>query len=49
MRRLIALVLGVGLPTLLLGGGWLWASMRERGGLEREQVMLVARSAEAVR
>ena len=48
-RATVGLVVGVALPTALLALGWLLASLRERGTLEREQRALLARSAEAVR
>ncbi len=35
-RRILALGLGVALPTVLLAGGWLLASLREQAGLARE-------------
>ena len=35
-RRVLALGLGVALPTVLLAGGWLLASLREHAGLARE-------------
>jgi signal transduction histidine kinase len=48
-RRGLALVIGVALPTVLLGVGWLAASLREREALRREQVQALARTADAVR
>ena len=47
--RAVALVVGVALPTVLLGAGWLMASLREREALVREQEQLLARTADAVR
>lgn len=35
-RRALALGLGVALPTVLLAGGWWFASLREHAGLARE-------------
>lgn len=35
-RRVLALGLGVALPTVLLAGGWWFASLREHAGLARE-------------
>jgi signal transduction histidine kinase len=48
-RRGLALVAGVALPTVLLGAGWLAASLREREALRREQVQALVRAADAVR
>ncbi len=48
-RRVMALVVGVALPTVLLGVGWLTASLREGAALRREQEHLLARTADAVR
>jgi signal transduction histidine kinase len=48
-RRTLALVLGIALPTALLGAGWVAASLGERASLERERVALLARTADAVR
>jgi signal transduction histidine kinase len=48
-RRGLALVVGVALPTVLLGAGWLAASLREREALRREQVQSLVRTADAVR
>lgn len=48
-RRSLAMVVGIALPTVLLGAGWLAASLREREALRREQEQLLARTAEAVR
>ncbi len=42
-------VLGVAMPTVLLGVGWLWASVRERDSLEREQRAALLRAADVVR
>ena len=51
--RLLALGLGVALPTVLLAVGWLGASLREHAGLVREQEAerreVAARIAAAVR
>jgi signal transduction histidine kinase len=44
-----ALVLGIALPTLLLGGGWLAASLRERASLGRERIAALGRTADAIR
>src|SRR5690349_10285791 len=48
-RRTIALVLGVAVPVLLLGLGWLASSLRERAALEREQRALLTRTAAVAR
>jgi len=47
--RAIAIALGIALPTVLLGLGWLAASLRERETLAREQRLLLTRSADAIR
>ncbi|NOY94125.1 MAG: HAMP domain-containing histidine kinase [Deltaproteobacteria bacterium] len=49
MRRLLALTLGVALPTILLSGGWLRASGAERDAVEREQRTRLERSADTIR
>ncbi|MCC7539296.1 MAG: hypothetical protein IT379_23940 [Deltaproteobacteria bacterium] len=48
-RQTLALVLGVVLPAALLGGGWLYASVRERATAEREQRVVLERAADTVR
>ena len=48
-RRTWLILLGVAVPTLLLGTGWLAASVRERDALERQQLARLARTADAVR
>lgn len=48
-RRALALVAGVALPTVLLGAGWLTASLREQEALIREQEQILVRRADAVR
>lgn len=48
-RRPLILALAVALPTVLLGVGWLWASMREQAALHREQLRMLTRTADAVR
>ena len=48
-RRSTALLLGVALPTVLLGAGWMAASLRERSALRREQQQVLVRTADAVR
>lgn len=49
-RRAVTLsALALTLPVLVLGAGWLWASIRERGTLEREARALLERTAEVVR
>ncbi len=49
MKRTLALALGVVVPTLLLGVGWLLASLREREALDREQRASLVRAAQVVR
>ena len=48
-RRLLALGLGIALPTVLLGVGWLRASRGEREAEEREQRASLERSADTIR
>ena len=48
-RRPLLMVLAVALPTLLLGAGWLYASLREQAALQREQRRILMRTADAVR
>ena len=48
-RRALAMVVGIALPTVLLGVGWLMASLGEREALIREQEQALARTADAVR
>lgn len=45
----IALVALVVLPTLVLGAGWLWASVREHELRTREHAQLVERSSDSIR
>ena len=47
--RLLALSLGVAAPAVLLGAGWLYATVRERAAIVREQEALLSRSAAVVR
>ena len=48
-RRTWLILLGVAVPTLLLGTGWLAASMRERDTLERQELARLERTAGAIR
>ena len=48
-RRLTALAAGLVISTLLLGGGWLFAGLRERAAQERAAMASLARVAEVVR
>lgn len=45
----IALIALVVLPTLVLGAGWLWASVREHELRMREHTQLVERSSDSIR
>lgn len=47
-RRLLALGLGVALPTVLLAVGWLLASLREQSALAREHTQTRRQSAERI-
>jgi signal transduction histidine kinase len=47
-RRVVALGLGVALPTVLLAAGWLLASLRERAGLVREHEAVRRQAAERI-
>ncbi len=48
-RRVVALAVGLVLSTLLLGGGWLWSTWRERGTRLREERARLERTASVVR
>ncbi|MEZ4338489.1 MAG: HAMP domain-containing sensor histidine kinase [Sandaracinaceae bacterium] len=48
-RRVVALAVGLVLSTLLLGGGWLWSSWRERTTRLREERARLERVASVVR
>ncbi len=48
-RRPLLLVAAVALPTVLLGAGWFYASVREQAALRREQRRILMRTADAVR
>ncbi len=47
-RRLLALGCGVAVPTLVLGFGWFFASLRERASLAREHAAQTRQTAERV-
>ncbi|MCC6877610.1 MAG: HAMP domain-containing histidine kinase [Sandaracinaceae bacterium] len=49
MKRLVALAVGLVLSTLLLGGGWLLSTLRERETRLREEQERLLRIADAVR
>ncbi len=48
-RTTLGLLLLLGVPTILLGAGWLGATARESDALERGERARLARAADAVR
>ena len=49
MRRVVAFAIGLVLSTLLLGGGWLASTWRERDARMRDERMRLTRAADVVR